>query len=226
MGAERTWRRKHLLIYIAGVLMMFLVVEGCSLLPGSLTYDYWFRKADGYVDEGNYQASLHENEVILEQFPETLGDQALLRMGLIYINPDFEKNDDEKALVSFQRILIDYPESHARVEAQLWVLMIEQMKQKVNQIQELENRISNLQSVVDAQISQDDKLVNLQSALDAKMSQDDKLVNSLNGCKSEKKALQDDLAVIKGELKKLEAQLELFKDVDMSVEKKKREELP
>jgi tetratricopeptide (TPR) repeat protein len=93
-----------------------------------------FQRAKRFFDQGNYEASLEENQRVLlftgKNIPK---DRALFQMGLIYIQTGNPKRDPEKSLSFFQRLLKEYPQSPWKDEAKTWVAMIQE-NLKLNQM--------------------------------------------------------------------------------------------
>lgn len=93
-----------------------------------------FQRAKRFFDQGNYEASLEENQRVLS-FPgkNIPKDRALFQMGLICIQTGNPKRDAEKSLSFFQRLLKEYPQSPWIDEAKTWVAVIQE-NVKLNQM--------------------------------------------------------------------------------------------
>ncbi len=76
---------------------------------------------------GDYAGSLKESQRILSlPGKNSLKDQALFQMGLIYAHVDNPQRDSGKALDSFKKIIKDYPKSPLADEAKVWVGMLQE----------------------------------------------------------------------------------------------------
>jgi tetratricopeptide (TPR) repeat protein len=93
-----------------------------------------FQRAKRFFDQGNYEASLEENQRVLS-FPgkNIPKDRALFQMGLIWVQTGNPKRDLEKSLSFFQRLLREYPQSSWSDEAKPWVVVIQE-NIKLNQM--------------------------------------------------------------------------------------------
>jgi len=91
--------------------------------------------------KGRYKESLEKSESVLKQYPRSLGDQALLNMGLVHADPEYANADVKKAIEYFQRLIKEYPESILKVEAEIWVLVLKDRIQKNQQVGELTNKL-------------------------------------------------------------------------------------
>jgi len=93
-----------------------------------------FQRAKRFFDQGNYEASLEENQRILSFSGKNLPkDRALFRIGLIWVQAGNPKRDLEKSLSFFQRLLTEYPQSPWNDEAKTWVVVIQE-NIKLNQM--------------------------------------------------------------------------------------------
>jgi tetratricopeptide (TPR) repeat protein len=93
-----------------------------------------FQRAKRYFDQGNYEASLEENQKILSASGKNIPrDRALYQMGLIYAQGGNPKRDMEKAVSFFQRLLKEYPQSPLGDEAKTWIAALHE-NIKLNQM--------------------------------------------------------------------------------------------
>jgi len=91
--------------------------------------------------KGHYRESLEKSESVLKEYPRSLGDQALLNMGLVHADPAYADGDVKKAIEYFQRLTKQYPESILKVEAEIWVLVLKDRIQKDQKVGELTNKL-------------------------------------------------------------------------------------
>jgi tetratricopeptide (TPR) repeat protein len=86
-----------------------------------------FQRAKRFFDQGNYEASLEENQRILSLPGKNIPkDRALFQIGLIWVQTGNPKRDLEKSLSFFQRLLREYPQSSWNDEAKTWVAVIQE----------------------------------------------------------------------------------------------------
>ncbi len=102
-------------------------------------------KARALMLNGYYDLSLKNNEEVLGLYPRTLGDKALFQMGLNYAHPKNPKQDYHKAIEYFQNIINEYPESDIRDDAGFWVLFLQEIVEKNNEITIKDKKINKLQ---------------------------------------------------------------------------------
>ena len=119
MKKANTPRRRQLSVFPACILLTALLLGGCGHFQARST----FREADDLFARGNYTASLHKYEQIIEQYPVT-GDRALFEMGILYSYPKNEQKDHQKALECFQKLITDYPESPYRQDSEMMMFYI------------------------------------------------------------------------------------------------------
>ena len=83
--------------------------------------------AKTFMFESDYNSSILYNKKVLNQFPKSLGDQALFQMGLTYVHPENPSLDNQKSLECFQRIIEEFPKSSIRDEAGIWILILQKI---------------------------------------------------------------------------------------------------
>jgi tetratricopeptide (TPR) repeat protein len=151
MGRERARKRQHLFLYFTCFVIIPFAVGGCLHWPKKWQGEQHLVEARHLMTGGNYDAALAENQTILDQYPQSLADQALFMMGQIYAHPENPNNDYQKSLEYFQRIARAYPESELKDDARLWVLIIFQIIDKEKEIQQLNEKIGPLEQTVEIQ---------------------------------------------------------------------------
>jgi tetratricopeptide (TPR) repeat protein len=106
----------HLCLFLAGIVLVLILVPGCAHLYGGSPAGATFKEANDLFGRGDYEASLSTYEQIIQEHPAT-ADRALFEMGIIYAHPGNERRDYRKSLECFQKILKDYPESRYRQDS-------------------------------------------------------------------------------------------------------------
>ncbi len=104
-------------------------------------------KASALMFKGDYEASLKHNRKVLRQFPRTLGDQALLQMGLNYALTENPNPDNQKSIEYFQRIIEEYPKSSIRDEAVIWILFLQKSIENKKRFENLKDQIEKLKKI-------------------------------------------------------------------------------
>lgn len=173
MGGERIGIRKHLYFCIAG--LIFSLFTGCATIQemekGRDAREH-LAMGSNLLAHGDYEGSLKENQKVLSlSGKDSLGDEALFNMGLIYAHYEYPKRDNKKSLDLFRRLVKAYPQSPLVVQAKLWIGILQE---------------------------------------------NERLNNELDSSNSEKKRLN-------GEIERLNKAIEKTKQVDIEIEKKKKE---
>jgi FtsZ-binding cell division protein ZapB len=114
----------------------------------ALTGSERLAKASALLKQGEYESSLREAEAVLETHTKTLGDDALVLVGLIYAHPDNPDKDYWKSLESFKRINQEYPESQINQSAAWFALLISETAKKDIWINELKKKQADLEKAV------------------------------------------------------------------------------
>jgi hypothetical protein len=154
-----------------------------------------------------YEASMAKNLTVLNNFPHSLSDQALFQMGLLYAHPENPNQNYQKSLGAFNKILNEYSQSRLRHQAQIWVLIIEDVIDKKQKIGILNKKKVSLAKTVE---QQQIEIALLQKEIVTKKNDD--LIDSL-----EKKVDEQ-----KKEITRLLEQIEKLKRIDLGIEEKKQ----
>ena len=154
-----------------------------------------------------YDASMAKNLTVLNNFPNSVADQALFQMGLLYAHPENPNQNYQKSLGAFNKILNEYSQSRLRHEAQLWVLIVEDAIDKKQKIGILNKEKVSLANTVEQQKIE----INiLQKKIVTGKNVD--LIDSLEKTVDEQKK----------EINQLLEQIEKLKRVDLGIEEKKQ----
>jgi len=178
------------------------------------------RQAEVLMGSGAYEDSMDESLKVLKDHPMTLGAEALFQLGLLYAHPENPRADRGQAVDSFERILREYPLSRRKEEARLWLLTLQnrgvevkELQWKVNLLEEAAQERENSVVLMQGEINErDGRLREAERKLEAKekaLMEAQKMVDQLNSRVAE-----------------LEAQLTKFKDVDLTIEQKRRSTVP
>jgi hypothetical protein len=209
MGQERSGKREHLFLCIACCLSLSLWLCGCVPSLRQWQGEQALREAKDLRSEGDYSASEKKTLGVLEDFPQTLGDEALFQMGLLYALPKNPKADYEKSRAFFEKLLTLYPESTRKEEAVAWVLALDKIIGHEKETLEVQKRAKQFEQVAE---TRGKKLKQLQDELDGR----------------EKEIIehQDAVRQLQNRVNELESQLAKFKSIDLNIEQKKRATAP
>lgn len=209
MGQERSRKGKHFLFRIACCVGICLGLCGCVH-----SYNQWrgaqgLGEAKALMSTGHYSASEKRALRVLEAYPGTLGDEALFLMGLIYANPKNPTADCEKSKAFFEKVVTQYPESLRAEEAALWSLILARSLADEKETSELQKKVRALEQTSEARGK---KLKQLQEELEGKQKE---IVEH-----------REEVSQLQGRVSELETQLAKFKNIDLTIEQKKRATAP
>lgn len=209
MGQERSGKGEHLLLCIACCISIFLWLCGCAHSFKQWQGEQALREAKELRGMGDYSASEKKTLRVLEDFPHTLGDEALFQMGLLYTLPKNPKADYEKSRAFFEKLLTLYSDSKRKEEAAAWSFAITRIVRSEREAIELQKKLTLLEQTADARGK---KLKQVQDELD--------------GREREMTEHQDAVRQLQNRVMELESQLAKFKNIDLTIEQKKRATVP
>lgn len=205
MGQERSGKGEHLLLCLAFCVSISLWLCGCALPVKQWQGEYALREAKELREKGDYSASEKKTLGVLEDFPQTMGDEALFQLGLIYALPKNPKADYEKSKLYFEKLLTLHPESKRKEEAAAWSSAVTRIARSEREILELQKKSNLLEQTADARGK---RLKQLQDELDSR--------------ENEAREHRDTVRLLQNRVAELESQLAKFKNIDLSIEQKKR----
>jgi hypothetical protein len=209
MGQERSGKREYLLLCIACCVSIFLWLSGCVPSLRQWQGEQALREAKDLRSTGDYSASEKKTLGVLEDFPQTLGGEALFQMGLLFALPKNPKRDYEKSRAYFQKLVLLYPDSGRKEEALAWVLALDKIIDNENETSEVQKRAKQFEQISE---TRGKKLKQLQDELDGK--------------EKEITGYQDAVRQLQDRVKELESQLAKFKNIDLTIEQKNRATTP
>jgi hypothetical protein len=206
---------------------MVLGLGGCVHLLNQWQGEQDLRDAKQLMSAGRFSASEEKTLKVLEGSPQALGDEALFQLGLIYSAPENPGADYGKSSGFFERLVAQYPESARKAEAAAWVSAFKRIAERDQECFELKKKVRLLEQALE---SREKMAKNLQDQLK------DRKREIVQQPEKKVKQLQDDLEDRKREITEyletvsqlqtrvieLESQLEKFKNIDLTIEQKKR----
>jgi len=132
MGASRFSPRTRGFIYFA--VLIILAISGCSPVLEAVKEPTNRAHVRNHIaeskklfEQGNYEASLKENEKALSLAGgKSPGDEALFHMGVTAAYSRNPQKDYPKSLVYFERLVREYPESKLLEQAKVWVQVLQE----------------------------------------------------------------------------------------------------
>jgi hypothetical protein len=207
MGTKPTRKRKYFLLYLACLGVLSFVIVGCLHFSKKLEGQKLLEEGMAEMIDHQYEASMMKNLTVLNEFPDSLADQALYQLGLLYAHPDNPRQDYQKSLGSFNKILNEFSKSRLRHRAQLWVLFIEDAIDKEQKIGTLNDERASLTKTLEQQKSE---IALLQKKIETRKNVD--LIDALEKTVDEQQK----------EITELQDQIEKLKRVDLKIEEEKQ----
>ena len=209
MGKERSRKGKHVLLCTACCLSIFLWLCGCVHSVKQWQGEQALREAKDLRGMGDYSASEKKTLSVLEAFPQTLGDEALFQMGLLYSLPKNPNADYDKSKAFFEKLVTLHPDSSRKEEATAWLFALNRIVVNEKETLELQKKVRLLEQTSE---SRGKRLKQLQEELEDR--------------EKEITDHRDAVSQLKGRVTELESQLAKFKNIDLTIEKKKRATVP
>jgi chromosome segregation ATPase len=226
MGEERSRKGKHFLFRIACCVSVFLGFCGCVQSLKQWQGEQDLREAKHLMSTGNYPACEKKTLSVLETSPQTLGDEALFQMGLLYALPKNANASYEKSKTYFEKLVTQYPESDRKEEAAAWLLALTRVIRNEKETLELQEKLTILEQASEAKGR---KLKQMQEDLEAREKEINELKQMRKDLEARKKEIdehRDAVSQLQSRVKELESQLAKFKNIDLTIEQKKRATVP
>lgn len=209
MGRERSGKGEHVLLCIACCVSISLWLFGCAHSIRQWQGEQALKEAKDLTGRGDYSASEKKTLGVLEAYPQTLGDEALFQMGVLYALPNNPYADYEKSRAFFEKLLTLHPDSSRKEEAAAWLFALNRIVGYEKESFELQKKMKLLEQTSDARGK---KLKQLQEELD--------------GRERERTEDRDAVRQLQNRVMELESQLAKFKNIDLTIEQKKRATVP
>ena len=172
MGRKRTRQRNHVYLCIA-VVMCFAVI-GCAAegdiieppkesVPASpdvhrdladARRDFAAARRRDLADArrllaaGDYQSALRINETVLKTSAgKPPADEALFNIGIIFAHPGNRSRDYQRSIVSFRRLVKEYPRSPLADQASIWAGVLEdniKLRRALSEAQQENTRLKQI----------------------------------------------------------------------------------
>lgn len=193
MGEKQTGKGQPIFFFLTGFVSILIAISGCvekdksylakkrieSVLETEGDRSLAFART--LLAKGHYKESLAKSESVLKQYPRSLGDQALLNMGLVHADPAYADADVTKAIEYFQRLIKEYPESILKVEAEIWVLVL---KDRIKKDQEVGDLTKTLEALKQDAKAKTDQFKNMQLKLSESQDQVRELKSQIDQLKN------------------------------------------
>jgi len=155
MGRKRSGGRKQ--IYLCVAILIFLSPMACALskMMSTKTVDTTGEEARThlflgrtYLAQEDFGSALRESEKVMSLAGNNVPvDDALFYIGLIYAHPANPERDYVKSIVSFRRLMKDYPGSPLVEQAKILVGLLQENDKLNRTVERLNNIIDELKKV-------------------------------------------------------------------------------
>ncbi|KPJ76555.1 MAG: hypothetical protein AMJ54_11090 [Deltaproteobacteria bacterium SG8_13] len=206
MGPKPNRQRKHIYIRLAGCLTAILMLSGCIYYPERWVSEEHLARSRYYLEKGDFQRSLKESNAAYRLYPQSLGDEALYLIGLVWAHPANSEQNYGKSKEAFSTLLRKYPLSPLKPQAEAWVLVIREIQDSRSLLQQVEsenNQIKNELKKQRAGSRHQQQLYNQRIA-----------------------ASEQQIKDLEQHIEKLKRNLDQLKQIDLKIEEKKRKAGP
>ncbi len=123
MGEKQDRSRKYVYLYLAGlILLTFSGCATCAGLQNRWSAYEHLSRAETSLEQGDFEKAAQESQRSLDLAGEkSPGDKALFTLGLIYAHYGRAKKEYEKSLAYFRKVVSDYPKSPLVEESRIWI---------------------------------------------------------------------------------------------------------
>ncbi len=149
MGRKRNRKWKCFYLCIAGLIAVS--IAGCAALKQmqtSMSAREHLAAARTLFDQGDYEASLRENQKVISlgdnSPPE---DEALFNAGVIYAHYGYHKRDYHKSLEYLKRLVRNFPESPYTGQAKILIGILQDNERSKREIEALNKTIKKSKQV-------------------------------------------------------------------------------
>lgn len=195
------------------MIFILLISFGCAtfiLSPKNIEIRKHLSLAEKLSKQAKYEQALRENEMILEKHPENpWQDEVLFNLACLYVCYDNPQKDYNKAIIYFQRLIKEFPQSSFQKESKVWLAILNEISLKEHEILSKEKEINSLREEINSLKKEN---IEIQSSMSQKISLNEQEIKRL-----EKKIHVQEIAI-----DYLQAQIKKIKEVDIQLEKKER----
>lgn len=146
MGRERIGPGKHVHFYLAALMLL----AGCTGLNNWIAMRNSMLQGQVLLAQGDYDGSVDEYQRALRFADQhSPADAALFNLGLIYIDPQNPKKDDQKAVASFAELVAAHPQSPWAPQAKIWLAVLKEKERSNAEIQKSKQAIDEARQEVE-----------------------------------------------------------------------------
>lgn len=179
---------------------------GCLYYPEKWRMEEHLARSKYYMSKGDFKSSLQESHAAYKLYPQSLGDQALFQIGLIFAHPANPQQNYQKAKEAFGELLRKFPQSSLKTRAELWILVIRDIQNTDNQLQVKKKETDRLRLELKQQNARSNQ----------------KLKQNNQKIASNEQQIKD----LQQRIDDLKRNIDQLKEVDLRIEEKKRKTGP
>ena len=120
------------------------------------------------MSKGDFDAALKNTEDVLRTSPESMRDEALYLIGIIYAHPRNPRSNRQRSLESFQTLIEKYPGSKLVQESEVWSSVLLKLTDTEREIAHLKETINKKQGEVENLKTQIDNLKKIDLGIEEK----------------------------------------------------------
>jgi outer membrane protein assembly factor BamD (BamD/ComL family) len=143
-------------------------IAACSHFPIPWQARHQIEGAKVLLKKGDFDAALKDTEAVLRTSPETMGDEALYLIGIIYAHPQNPGSNWQRALESFQTLIEKYPGSEFVQASEAWSSLLLKITETEREIAQLKDMINTKQGEVENLKNQIDNLKKIDLGIEEK----------------------------------------------------------
>ena len=146
MGREQIRSGKHVHFCVA----LLMLLAGCTGLINRNEIRDSMRHGRVLLAQGDYDGSAREYQRALRLARDrSPADVALFNLGLIYIDPENPKKDEQKAFRSFAQLVTAHPQSPWAAQAKIWMAVLDEIQRSRATIENSRQATEKLQAEID-----------------------------------------------------------------------------
>lgn len=193
----------------------FLGCAGCSTLwlsPRNAQIKAELNRAEYSASSGNYRAAIQGYEQALEKSPQNpWRDRVLYELGCLYALPENPDKDFARSLYCFQRLKDEFPKNRFKMEAQVWLGLLEKLISLAADLEAREAEFAIEKSALEKEIA---------GLKTERLAVESSWTAEINLKAGKLKELENLIQTQKTAIENLQQQLKKIKEIDIQSEKK------
>jgi outer membrane protein assembly factor BamD (BamD/ComL family) len=211
-------KKGYIILGIAGIILIFSSCSSFFLSPKNIEIKKHLSSAEELLKQGKYDLALKKNKLIEEKYPENpWQDEVFFNLGCLFAYYDNPQKNFGKAKIYFQRIVREFPQSSFQKESQVWLAILNELLIKEEEINRIEKEVNRKEKEINSLRQKIKVLEKEKCAILISMSQEIFLKNQ------EIEELEKKIHIQEIAINLLQAQMKKIKEIDIQLEKKKKD---